>query len=111
MTDKSKRPQRLWLSCTVVALILLAAPIGAQLLCDGPPQDFVQGVPPGWSVVDGTDGGLVWGDLTACGEGSNFTGGDGDAACASSDQHGFGAFDTELVIGRRNDVKFGCHVG
>ncbi len=96
MIDKSKSSQRLWLGWMAVASSLLTAPLGAQLLCDGVPEGFSQGIPAGWTALDGTGSGLVWGDLAACGEGANFTGGDGAVVCASSDQHGFGAFDTEL---------------
>ena len=77
-----------------VWLILLSTPTFAQLVCNGTPEGFDTGIPSGWTVT-GTSG-AVWGDLTACGESENFTGGSGDAGCASSDAFGPGSFSTEL---------------
>lgn len=95
MTDSSKTPQRPWFSW-IVASVLLAGPLGAQLVCDGAPEGFAQGVPAGWSAVDASGGGLAWTALAVCGEGANYTGGAGGAACASSDRFGLGPFDAEL---------------
>jgi len=62
-----------------VALFLVsAAPAFAQLACDVP-EPFDQGVPAGWS----TAGSPAWGDAAACGEGGNYTGGDGGVICVS----------------------------
>jgi uncharacterized membrane protein/subtilisin family serine protease len=52
--------------------------------------------PAGWSVVDNEGTGLEWGNLAACGEAGNYTGGSGDVACASSDWFGLAEFNTEL---------------
>lgn len=81
---------------SILGVLALAAspPAIAQWACDDGPQPFSQGIPPGWSVVD--EGDVVWSDLASCGEGSNYTGGDGGAACASSDRAGLGGFATEL---------------
>ncbi|MEM1095501.1 MAG: choice-of-anchor D domain-containing protein [Bacteroidota bacterium] len=61
-------------------------------------ETFDDGIPGTWNVVDNAGSGLVWGATGAsgCGEG-NYTGGAGGGACASSDQFGNSAFDTELV--------------
>jgi Calx-beta domain-containing protein len=68
----------------------------AQFACNAPPQGFGTGIPAGWSIVDSAGNGIVWGNLAACGEAGNYTGGAGDAACVSSDFAGRGEFDTEL---------------
>ncbi|GAB5518608.1 MAG: hypothetical protein RhofKO_08590 [Rhodothermales bacterium] len=65
-------------------------------------EQFEDGIPSDWTIVDNAGDGLVWsgtGDqgLPAdCGEG-NYTGSTGGAACVSSDVFGFAAFDTELI--------------
>ena len=76
-----------------VWLILLSTPTFAQLVCNGTPEGFDTGIPSGWAV---TGGAAAWGDLTACGESENFTGGSGNAGCASSDAFGPGSFSTAL---------------
>ena len=96
MNDDSSPPQRPWL-LWALAWLLLAAPLAAELVCDGAPEGFAPAVPPGWTVTDGNGSGLLWTDLATCGESSNFTGRSGGAACASSDRSGFGAFDSALV--------------
>ncbi|MFL6260853.1 MAG: beta strand repeat-containing protein [Thermoanaerobaculia bacterium] len=85
------------IAVAVFLLCLLAsAPLRAQLACNSPAQGFSTGVPAGWSVVDNAGQGVVWGNLAACGEAANYTGGAGDAACVSSDHAGQHEFDTEL---------------
>ncbi|PYQ65475.1 MAG: hypothetical protein DMF53_05440 [Acidobacteria bacterium] len=85
---------------TAVAVFLLcllaSAPLRAQLACNSPAQGFSTGIPTGWAVVDNAGQGVVWGNLAACGEAANYTGGAGDAACVSSDHAGQHEFDTEL---------------
>lgn len=71
-----------------------------ELVCNGPAIGFEQGIPPGWQVVDNSDGnGIVWTTTAdpAC-RIANLTNGSGEAACADSDAAGFPAipFDTEL---------------
>lgn len=66
------------------------------LSCNGPVADFNNGIPSGWPVLDNIGNGIVWTTMDASGEGENYTGGDGDAATASSDRAGALAFDTEL---------------
>src|SRR5262245_55382011 len=85
------------IAVAVFLLCLLAsAPLRAQLACNSPAQGFSTGIPAGWSVVDNAGQGVVWGNLAACGEAGNYTGGAGDAACVSSDHAGQREFDTEL---------------
>ncbi len=91
MTNTRDALLRLWILWALTSTIL-TAPLGAELLCNGPPEDFGQGLPPDWTVVDGAGGGLLWADIAGCGEGGNFTGGNGDAACTSSDSASIGAF-------------------
>lgn len=59
-------------------------------------EDFNTGIPGTWTVVDNEGTGLVWTNVAGCGETGNFTGGTGDAACASSDVFGSAEYDTEL---------------
>ncbi len=59
-------------------------------------EDFNAGIPGSWTVVDNESTGLVWTNIAGCGESGNFTGGGGDAACASSDVFGSAEYDTEL---------------
>ncbi|MBE2235907.1 MAG: choice-of-anchor J domain-containing protein, partial [Anaerolinea sp.] len=67
--------------------------------CRNPEEDFENGVPTwGWSVVNNA-GGASWGNIAACGpngDGGNFTGGLGDAACMSPSSLTAGAYDSEL---------------
>ncbi len=88
----SRLPRLVW----AVASLLVTSSAGAQLVCDGAPEGFAAGIPAGWTVVAAAGGGLLWTDLAGCGEALNFTGGAGEAACASSDGFGPGAFDVEL---------------
>ena len=70
-------------------------------------EHFEDGVPPtNWTNVDNANSGIDWKTNTAYGEG-NYTGGEGEAACVSSDAVA-GPFDTELwtpeisVMGRQD---------
>ncbi|MEI2688243.1 MAG: choice-of-anchor J domain-containing protein [Anaerolineae bacterium] len=80
-----------------VELIVEEAP---AFSCEYPEEDFEGGVPPlGWSVVNNAAGGPTWGNIAACGpngDGGNWTGGAGDAACISASTLTAGAFDAEL---------------
>ncbi|MEO8276224.1 MAG: hypothetical protein ABI639_08380 [Thermoanaerobaculia bacterium] len=70
--------------------------------CNGPTTTFSNGIPTGWTSYDWLalatlpDSDVDWGDLAACGEAANFTGGAGDAACASSAMVDPQAYDTQL---------------
>ncbi len=68
--------------------------------CQNPIEDFENGVPPwGWSVVNNVPGGPTWGDIGSCGpngNGGNWTGGLGNAACISASTLVAGAYDAEL---------------
>jgi subtilisin-like proprotein convertase family protein len=79
-----------------VELIVEEAP---AFSCEYPEEDFEGGVPPlGWSVVNNA-GGPTWGNIAACGpngDGGNWTGGAGDAACISASTLTAGAYDAEL---------------
>jgi Calx-beta domain len=84
-------------SAALLSFFLAAAPAVAQFVCNAPSEGFGSGIPAGWSVVDDAGNDLVWGDLAACGEAGNYTGGSGGAACVSSDVFGQAEFDTALV--------------
>jgi hypothetical protein len=71
-------------------------------------EGFENGVPPAdWTVVDNAGTGVVWKTAAEWSEG-NYTGGEGEAATASSDAAGHVMFDTELwtpsinIMGRRD---------
>jgi streptogramin lyase len=89
----------------VERVVLLTAILGAlagdhamaQLACNAAPEGFANGVPAGWTVADAAGGGVVWGNLSACRETVNFTGGSGGAVCVSSDRSGPAEVDTTLV--------------
>jgi hypothetical protein len=66
------------------------------LVCNGDIADFNTGIPSGWQVIDNAGTGLVWTNIAGSGETSNYTGGAGDAATASSDRFGRSDFDTEM---------------
>ncbi len=72
----------------------------SSLQCNGGVVDFDLGIPGDWNVtVGGGNATVFWADLAGCGEAGNWTGGAGDAACASSDHApggGGGNYDTEL---------------
>lgn len=67
-----------------------------NLACNAGAIGFDGGLPASWTVVDNEGTGVVWSDIPGCGESGNFTGGAGNAACASSDIAGIVEFDTEL---------------
>jgi hypothetical protein len=79
--------------------IVLAPPI---LFCNGPTSTFSNGLPTGWTSYDWLaqaalpDSDVDWSNLAGCGEAGNYTGGRGDAACASSDFATAQAYDTQL---------------
>ena len=68
--------------------------------CQNPIENFENGVPAwGWTVVNNVPGGPVWGDIASCGpngNGGNWTGGLGDAACISASTLEPGEYDAEL---------------
>jgi hypothetical protein len=68
--------------------------------CENPIENFENGVPAwGWTVVNNVPGGPVWGDIASCGpngDGGNWTGGLGDAACISASTLEPGEYDAEL---------------
>ncbi len=71
-------------------------------------EHFENGVPPtDWNVVDNAGTGVIWKTNSEWSEG-NYTGGEGEAACASSDAAGHVMFDTELwtpsinIMGRQD---------
>ena len=72
----------------------------SSLQCNAGLVDFDLGIPGDWTVtVGGANATVFWDDLAGCGEAGNWTGGAGDAACASSDHApggGGGSYDTEL---------------
>ena len=58
-------------------------------------EGFESGIPDGWTIADNEGSGMIWqlnGDYTE----GNYTGGEGNAATASSDDFGAAPFDTEL---------------
>ncbi len=61
-------------------------------------EDFNDGIPSDWTVVDSLEGGVTWtlNDLVPTPD-DNYTGGDGTAAHADSDDYQFVAYDTRLV--------------
>ncbi len=85
---------QVWRLLFIWFLITIPPSAFAQLDCNAPPEGFATGIPIGWS--GNSTNGVAWDDLTSCGEADNFTGAAGDAACASSDHHGSGAFSAEL---------------
>ena len=104
--DADKRPAPVRESATkesvVKPLYLLTADSTSEIVLFE--EDFESGIPAEWVVVDREGTGLVFSDITTCGEFANYTGGSGDAACASSDVFGPSAYDTELVT---PDITFG----
>ncbi|MEO7795728.1 MAG: hypothetical protein ABIV06_13240 [Thermoanaerobaculia bacterium] len=77
----------------------------ALISCNGPTSTFSNGIPVGWTSYDWLalaalpDSEVDWADLSAstgCGEVTNYTGGRGGAACASSDLVAPQAYDTQL---------------
>jgi hypothetical protein len=82
---------------TDTAVVIVGEP--ASLVCNGSPVGFDTGIPLDWTVVNNAAGNPVeWSNIAGCGESGNYTGGTGDAACASSDLQGGGSglYDTEL---------------
>ncbi|MEW5986507.1 MAG: hypothetical protein AB1791_07740 [Chloroflexota bacterium] len=71
------------------------------LVCNGPAAIFAEGIPDNWRAADNLGTGVVWtgtgeaGYPADCGE-DNYTGGEGVAACVSSDEFGRADYDTEL---------------
>lgn len=59
-------------------------------------EDFTDGIPSTWTVHDDAGTGVTWTNLTGAQLRNNYTGGQGDAAAASSDAAGMGPFDTAL---------------
>jgi hypothetical protein len=98
---KRRYPRLAWtLLCAGVWLALCVLPAGTQV---GPPpaallwtEEFDGGLPATWTVQDRVGGGATWTDLAGAGLAGNYTGGQGDAAAASSDAAGPGPFDTAL---------------
>ncbi len=74
----------------------------ALVACNGATSTFSNGIPVGWTSYDWLaltaqpDSAVDWSDLAGCGEAANYTGGRGDAACASSALAGPQAYDTQL---------------
>ncbi len=60
-------------------------------------EGFDTGIPIEWTVTDEDGSGLMWTDIAGSGESGNYTGGDGDAATASSDGFGSASYDTWLI--------------
>ncbi len=82
--------------------VTITAPL---IACNGATSTFSNGIPVGWTSYDWLalatqpDSEVDWTDLSAaagCGELANYTGGRGDAACASSDLVAPQAYDTQL---------------
>lgn len=74
----------------------------ALVSCNGATSTFSNGLAVGWTSYDWLalaaqpDSAVDWSDLAGCGEAANYTGGRGDAACASSDLAAPQAYDTQL---------------
>ena len=69
----------------------------APLVCNGSTVGFDVGIPTDWTVVNNVITNTVnWASVADCGESGNFTGGSGEAACASSDFQDGAMYDTEL---------------
>ena len=72
---------------------------GAGSLSCGTTVGFDNGIPTDWAVTNNsTITNVFWTNIAGCGEAGNWTGGAGDAACASSDLQngGSGLYDTEM---------------
>ena len=71
----------------VIVPVTLTVDDTSAFYCNMPDEGFEGGVPPtGWTVVNNVSGGASWGDIAACGpsgNGGNWTGGPGNAACMS----------------------------
>ena len=70
--------------------------VPSEVSCNAEPVGFDVGIPDVWTVVDNIGSPVVWSNILGSDEPGNYTGGDGDAATASSDRAGVAAFDTEL---------------
>ncbi|MEW5986508.1 MAG: hypothetical protein AB1791_07745 [Chloroflexota bacterium] len=87
-----------------VPVTLTVEEVGGEepLVCNDAAVTFDAGIPADWTVIDNEGNGVVWtgtgltGYPTDCGE-TNYTGGAGGAACASSDVAGVLEYDTELL--------------
>jgi hypothetical protein len=72
------------------------------LACNGSTVTFTGGLPVGFTSFDGRalaflgDSDVDWKTVAGCGEAGNYTGGRGDAACASSDPVPAQPYDAEL---------------
>ncbi|HSH02163.1 MAG TPA: hypothetical protein VLL52_06540 [Anaerolineae bacterium] len=86
------------ISATASATVEVIPPVGPDpLVCNAGPVTFNAGLPTDWvTATTGTNTNVFWTDLAGCGEAGNYTGGSGDAACASSDVQGGGQYDTQL---------------
>ena len=56
----------------------------AFLTCEDDPIEAEE-IPLNWNVDDQDGNGVAWGNIAACGESSNYTGGSGNAFCAASE--------------------------
>lgn len=95
--DLWRQVERAFCLTTVLMCTLAGDAAVAQLACNAPPEGFANGVPAGWTVFDAAGKGVVWGNLAACRETVNFTGGSGGAICVSSDRSGPAEVDVALV--------------
>ncbi len=85
-------PSRILVSLCLMSLSATALAVPVTLI----DEDFNAGLPTGWTVD--SSGAVSWGiSGDAANEASNWTGGSGSAASASSDAAGIGAYDASLI--------------